>query len=90
MSDDTDDNISPSVHLGQSQLQLNVPFTRSHVKANESIPGGHMRHSLKGHHHSSLLIPIKTTLHQRSALLGILINLAQRGTEEEDFTCPCI
>jgi len=47
MSDDTDDNISPSVHLGQSQLQLNVPFTRSHANANEPIPGGHMRHSLK-------------------------------------------
>ncbi|EGU75206.1 hypothetical protein FOXB_14252 [Fusarium oxysporum f. sp. conglutinans Fo5176] len=37
----------PSVHLGQSQLQLNVPFTRSHANANEPIPGGHMRHSLK-------------------------------------------
>lgn len=43
---------------------------------------------LKGHHHSSLLIPLKTTLHQWSALLGILINLAQRGTEEEDFSAP--
>jgi hypothetical protein len=43
---------------------------------------------LKGHHHSSLLIPIKTTLHQRSALLGILINLAQRGTERKILRAP--
>ncbi|KAI1033746.1 hypothetical protein LB503_011131 [Fusarium chuoi] len=36
----------PSVHLGQFQLQLNVPFTRSHVSANGAIPGNRMRHSL--------------------------------------------
>jgi hypothetical protein len=33
MSDDTDDSISPSVHLGQSQLQLNDPFTITDVSA---------------------------------------------------------
>ncbi|KAJ0151321.1 putative syntaxin-8B [Fusarium oxysporum f. sp. albedinis] len=33
--------------LDNPNCRLNVPFTGSHVNANEPIPSGHMRHSLK-------------------------------------------